>query len=145
MLDLDAVTTFVMVTRLGSFSAAGRALRLPRSTVSQRVARLEAALGVRLLERTTRVVRATRAGAAYQQRCSKVLADLEAATDAARELESEPRGTLRVATPVLFGQPFLTADRSALRGVAHPGVQIELVATRAVASVPIEALPSMWR
>ncbi|WP_437852414.1 LysR family transcriptional regulator [Sorangium sp. So ce363] len=57
MFDFDAMATFVEVVQLGSFSAAAKALRLPRSTVSQRVARLEASLGVRLLERTTRVVR----------------------------------------------------------------------------------------
>ncbi|WP_437981346.1 helix-turn-helix domain-containing protein [Sorangium sp. So ce117] len=51
MFDFDAMATFVEVVQLGSFSAAAKALRLPRSTVSQRVARLEASLGVRLLER----------------------------------------------------------------------------------------------
>ncbi|WP_437544536.1 LysR family transcriptional regulator [Sorangium sp. So ce367] len=52
MFDFDAMATFVEVVQLGSFSAAAKALRLPRSTLSQRVARLEASLGVRLLERT---------------------------------------------------------------------------------------------
>ncbi|XXX85014.1 LysR family transcriptional regulator [Sorangium sp. So ce145] len=52
MFDFDAIATFVEVVQLGSFSAAAKAPRLPRSTVSQRVARLEASLGVRLLERT---------------------------------------------------------------------------------------------
>ncbi|WP_437324683.1 LysR family transcriptional regulator [Sorangium sp. So ce381] len=77
MFDFDAMATFVEVAQLGSFSAAAKALRLPRSTVSERVARLEASLGVRLLERTARVVRPTSAGAAYHERCARILSDLD--------------------------------------------------------------------
>lgn len=86
MFDFDAMATFVEVAQLGSFSAAAKALRLPRSTVSERVARLEASLGVRLLERTTRVVRPTSAGAAYHERCARILSEMEEANAAVKDL-----------------------------------------------------------
>src|SRR5688500_460333 len=119
MFDFDAMATFVEVAKLGSFSAAAKALRLPRSTVSQRVARLEATLGVRLLERTTRVVRPTSAGAAYHERGARILAEMEEAYASVRDLEACPRGVLRVATPLLFGQTFL-ASMAAAFTQRHP-------------------------
>jgi len=59
MADLDAMATFVAVVRMGGFRGAATSMHIPRSTVSQRVARLEEQLGVRLLERTTRKLRMT--------------------------------------------------------------------------------------
>ncbi|WP_437524989.1 LysR substrate-binding domain-containing protein [Sorangium sp. So ce726] len=128
MFDFDAMATFVEVAQLGSFSAAAKALRLPRSTVSERVARLEASLGVRLLERTTRVVRPTSAGAAYHERCARILSEMEEANAAVKDLESSPRGVLRVATPLLFGQSFLASVAAAFTQ-SHPAVEIEIVAS----------------
>src|ERR1700722_2040319 len=104
MFDLDAMATFVAVVRAGHFAAAAKSLGLPKSTVSQRVARLEEALGVRLLERTTRVLRPTSAGAAYYERCARILAEVEEANAAVKDLGTSPRGILRVATSDLLGQ-----------------------------------------
>ncbi|WP_437710595.1 LysR family transcriptional regulator [Sorangium sp. So ce448] len=127
MFDFDAMATFVEVVQLASFSAAAKALRLPRSTVSERVARLEASLGVRLTERTTRVVRPTSAGAAYHERCARILSEMEEANAAVKDLESSPRGVLRVATPLLFGESFLAGVAAAFTQ-RHPAVEIEMVA-----------------
>jgi DNA-binding transcriptional LysR family regulator len=91
MFDLEAMATFVTVVRLRHFAAAAKSLGLPKSTVSQRVARLEATLGVRLLERTTRVLRPTNAGAAYYERCTRILSEVEEANAAVKDL-----GRLRV-------------------------------------------------
>jgi DNA-binding transcriptional LysR family regulator len=128
MFDLDAMATFVAVVRAGHFSAAAQALGVPKSTVSQRVARLEATLGVRLLERTTRVLRPTSAGAAYYERCARILSEVEEANAAVRDLGTSPRGTLRVATPLLFGQAFL-AGVAARFSRQYPEVEIEIVAS----------------
>jgi DNA-binding transcriptional LysR family regulator len=128
MFDLDAMATFVAVVRSGNFAAAAKSLRLPRSTVSQRVARLEGMLGVRLLERTTRVVRPTDAGAAYYERCTRIISDLEDANTAVKDLGSHPRGHLRVATPHLFGQVFLATIASTF-SQQYPEVELEIVAS----------------
>jgi len=126
MRDLEAIGTFVAVVKEGSFTGAARVLRIPRSTVSQRVARLEGLLKVRLLERTTRVVRPTNAGTAYYQRCAQILVDVEEASSVVRDLESEPRGLLRVATRPLVGQTFL-AEFAARYVRKYPLVEVELV------------------
>lgn len=128
MFDFGALETFVAVVRLGNFSAAASALRLPRSTVSQRVARLETMLGARLLERTTRSVRPTEAGSAYYARCAHILAELEEANAAMTDAGIKPRGQLRVATPMLFGQ--ISLARIAAEFVQkYPEVEIEIVAS----------------
>lgn len=85
---------FVRIAERGSFTRAADDLRLPRATVSNLVQRLEARLGVRLLERTTRTVRLTPDGEAYRLRCVRLLADLEEADSLFRQ--SEPKGLLRV-------------------------------------------------
>ena len=117
---------FAAVVREGGFSAAARRLGLTRQGVSEAVARLEASLGVRLLERTTRTVRVTEAGSGYAARCAAIGAQIEEANAAARERQAAPVGRLRVTAPVLFGRRFLAplVSRFLRR---HPAVQVELV------------------
>lgn len=78
--DLDAIHTFVAVARAGGFAAAGRRLRAPRSTLSRQIQRLEAALGVRLMERNTGRLRLTEVGEEYLNRCTHALDLIETAT-----------------------------------------------------------------
>ncbi len=78
-MDLNDIPVFLKVAEAGSFTAAARALGLPKTTVSRRVARLEAAIGVRLLHRTTRSLSLTDAGRRYFEDCSEALAAVEAA------------------------------------------------------------------
>ncbi|WP_066270480.1 LysR family transcriptional regulator [Hydrogenophaga palleronii] len=85
---------FVRIAERGSFTQAADDLQLPRATVSNLIRRLEARLGVRLLERTTRSVRLTPDGEAYRLRCNALLADLEEADGLFRQ--AEPSGLLRV-------------------------------------------------
>lgn len=85
---------FVRIAERGSFTQAADDLQLPRATVSNLIQRLEARLGVRLLERTTRTVRLTPDGEAYRQRCVGLLADLEEADGLFRQ--AVPKGLLRV-------------------------------------------------
>lgn len=125
-MDLNELAVFVEVVRAGSFTAAGRELHLPKSTVSRRVSDLEARLGSQLLQRTTRKVGLTDVGRAFYERCSRVVADAREAERLVAEAQAVPSGTLRVTAPPMFG--FLgpvVADY--LR--RHPGVQVEMVCT----------------
>lgn len=90
------LTAFVRVVENGGFSAAARRLDMSTTMVSNHVQALEDRLGVRLLNRTTRKVSLTEVGKAYYDRATQILADLEQADDIASELQSVPRGTLRV-------------------------------------------------
>jgi len=99
-MQLDAIQAFVSVAQAGGFAAAGRRLRVPRSTLSRQIQRLEAELGVELLQRTTRVVRLTDAGRGYLQRCAQALSLIGAASEQARESTHQPKGLLRVTAPI---------------------------------------------
>lgn len=100
---LDGVAAFARVVDSGSFSAAAQRLKISKSAVSAHVQRLEERLGVRLLNRTTRRLSVTEAGAAYYRHCARILAEAEAAEQAASALQREPRGTLRISAPDSFG------------------------------------------
>jgi len=93
---LAGINAFVQVADAGGFSAAARRLNLSKATVSDQVRSLEDALGVRLLNRTTRRVSLTEAGREYYERCSQILHDLTEADEAAGALQATPRGRLRV-------------------------------------------------
>nr|WP_246590063.1 LysR family transcriptional regulator [Marinobacterium ramblicola] len=87
---------FVESVRRGSFSAAGRQLDLSPSAVSKLLTRLEARLGVRLLNRTTRTLHLTEAGQAYFERCIEILSEIEEAEDVLTGYGQIPTGTLRI-------------------------------------------------
>lgn len=123
---LGSLRALVKVVELGSFSEAGRQLRLSRSAVSKYIADLENDLGVQLLNRTTRRASPTENGQAYFERALTILADLDAADQSVAQLQSTPRGLLRVNAPMSFGTiklgPIL-ADFMAL----YPELRIQLV------------------
>lgn len=100
---LDGIAAFARVVDSGSFSAAARRLSMSKSAISAHVQQLEGRLGIRLLNRTTRRLSLTEAGAAYYQHCARILDEAEAAEQAATALQHEPRGTLRISAPVSFG------------------------------------------
>lgn len=128
---LDAAT-FVEVARTGSFRAAARALGVPTSTVSRRVARLEKALGTRLFLRSTRQVRPTDAAERYLLRVAPALSQIEQASEEARDHEGPLEGPLRITAPPDFGYGLL-GDLIAEFSRAHPAVRIEVdVSTRVV-------------
>lgn len=96
-MPLDRFQEMQIFTRIvdrRSFTQAAEDLNLPRATVTNSIKRLEARLGVRLLERTTRQVKPTLDGDAYYQRCTRLLADLEETEEAFRD--TDPQGRLRV-------------------------------------------------
>lgn len=105
---LQAMTTFVAVVDSGGFASAARKLSLSPPVVTRAVAELEERLGLRLLTRTTRVVRVTDAGARFAEDCRRILADIEEAETVATGTHAAPRGTLTLTAPVLFGQLHVT-------------------------------------
>ncbi len=103
MLDLNHLQIFERVAALGSFSAAARDMGLPRSNVSRAVAKLEEALGTRLMQRTTREVTLTPAGRALHDRASGIMSDLDAALTYMDGLTGAPSGPLRISAGIGLG------------------------------------------
>ncbi|HEU4382479.1 MAG TPA: LysR family transcriptional regulator [Anaeromyxobacteraceae bacterium] len=124
--DLADMAVFARVARLGGFTAAAREVGASKSAVSKAVARLEAHLGTRLLQRTTRRVALTEAGRALEVRASRMLEEAGAGAEAVAALAAAPLGTLRVNGPVVFGETFLAPALPDLLA-RHPGLRIELI------------------
>lgn len=101
---LEAMTVFAAVCDAGGFAPAARRLGVSPSVVTRQIAALERRLGVRLLHRTTRVVRLTDAGERYLESARRVLAEVEEAEERARGDRERPRGRLVVTAPVIFGR-----------------------------------------
>ena len=101
---LKGIDVFVSVADLGSFTAAAERLNLSNSAVSKGVARLEARLGVRLFQRTTRRLALTDAGQTFYRTCTGVLADLEEVELAMSSEQLEPHGRLRIDLPASYGR-----------------------------------------
>lgn len=104
MLDLNDLYYFAHVVEHGGFSAAGRALGLPRSKLSRRVAQLEERLGVQLLHRTTRRFAVTEIGRRFHAHCRAMLLEAEAASEVIEATRPEPRGVVRFSCPVALVQ-----------------------------------------
>ncbi len=127
-MDLNDIVVFTKVVETKSFTGAADALGLPKSTVSRKLAQLEERLGVRLVQRTTRKLALTEIGEAYYERCSRIVADIAAAEQVVTDMQSTPRGRLRLTTTVDFATRFLgeiVADFLS----QHPEINVELEAT----------------
>ena len=126
--DLNDIAVFVRVAQLESFSGAARALGMPVSTVSRKVAALEQRLGATLLQRTTRKLSLTAQGRAYFDQCSEPLSHLYDAEHAITQTQKKPEGVLRLSGPVMLEQePFYAFLSSFLE--RHPGIQFDLYLT----------------
>jgi len=123
---LASLRAFVKVVELGSFSEAGRQMRLSRSAISKYVSELEQSLGVQLLNRTTRHASPNENGQAYFERALGILADLDAADQSVAHLQSTPRGLLRINAPMSFGTLQLGAAIADFME-RNPALQIQLV------------------
>lgn len=104
MQDLNDMLYFAEVVERGGFAAAGRALGIPKSRLSRRVSDLETQLGVRLLQRTTRKLSLTEVGEAYLRHCQAMRESAQAAADTVAQVQTVPRGTIRVSCPVTLAQ-----------------------------------------
>ena len=122
---LQEITVFARIVGTGSLSAAARDLGMSPALVSRRLAALEARLGVRLINRTTRSLHLTDEGAAYYETCTRLLAEIEEADAAVSAGRADPRGILRVALPASFGNQHVAPLMP--RFVArYPDVQLSL-------------------
>ncbi|WP_296257803.1 MULTISPECIES: LysR family transcriptional regulator [unclassified Pseudomonas] len=99
---LSGLMPFVRTAELGSFAAAGRALGLSASAVGKGVARLETQVGVRLFQRSTRSIRLTDEGRLFQERCRRILDDLDDAQATLARSTECPRGRLKVTAPTVM-------------------------------------------
>lgn len=126
-MDLNRVAVFARVAQAGSFTGAARELGVRKSSVSRSVAALEAELGIRLLQRTTRRLSLTDAGRAYFDRARGALASLDEAWQAAASLGADPRGLVRVTAPTDLAPGLAPVVAAYLR--AHPAVRVEVSLT----------------
>lgn len=122
---LDAMRTFVTVVSEGSFTRAAERLALSPQLVSKYVSQLEQHLGVRLLNRTTRRLHLTEAGAAYRQRAEQVLAEIDDMESELGALQTQARGRLHVSAPVSFAIRHLAPLINDFQR-ANPAVDIDL-------------------
>lgn len=123
--SLAALQTFVKVVELGSFARAAERLERSTSVVSRQIADLEAHLGVRLLQRTTRRLSLTDAGQAFYERAVQLVADLHDAETSVRANATELRGRLRVTCGVTFGVRYLAPALAAFAR-RHPAIELDL-------------------
>ena len=125
MQDLNDLYFFARAVEHGAFAAAGRALGIPRSKLSRRVAVLEERLGVRLIQRSTRRFSVTELGLEYHRRCLAMLAEAEAAQAVIENVRTEPQGVVRVACPPGLLASGIGASITSFMA-ANPKVEIQL-------------------
>lgn len=123
--SLSQVETFIAVARLGSFTAAADELDISRTMASKNVQLLERRLGVKLLNRTTRAVHLTEAGAIYLERAQEALRVLEQGGEQAASLAGQAAGRLRIAAPLSFATLHLPPLLGAFQG-RYPDIRVEL-------------------
>ena len=126
--DLNDTLIFVKVVELGSFIAAARSLRLPKTTVSRKVQELETRLGAQLLHRTTRKLGLTEAGNIYFDHCQRIARELDEAESAVGQLQGGPRGWLRFTAPYSAGVIWIAPLLGEFRA-RYPEVRVEMILT----------------
>lgn len=126
MQDINDYALFAEVIRCGGFSAAGRALGMPKSTLSRRISALETRLGVRLIERSTRRFRVTEIGQAFYERCRTILLDVQQADAVVSDALGEPHGIVRCSCPL--GLMEILSPVLAAFLTKYPKAQLQMVA-----------------
>jgi DNA-binding transcriptional LysR family regulator len=131
---LTGMAVFAKVVETGTFTGAARAMGLSKGAVSKQIAKLEDRLGARLLNRTTRRSSLTEVGAAFYERCRRIVAEAEEAELAVTRLHAEPRGTLRVNLPMSFGMIHM-ADALPDFMAAYPEISLDVTLDDRVVNV----------
>lgn len=126
--QLTAIKVFVHIVETGSFSAASERVGMSRAAASKYVSQLEARLGGRLLNRTTRHVSTTESGRLYFERCRDILQQLDEADSEVTGLSQEPRGTLRLSVPTNFA-PLHLMPLVARFTQRYPEVKVDMMST----------------
>lgn len=141
---LTSMSIFVQVVQSGGFAAAAQEADISATMVAKHVKALEARLGARLLNRTTRRQSLTEAGKLYYDRCRSLLADVDAAETSISAMRAAPRGTLRVSAPVSFGTRRLApAMAEFLR--RYPEVNVDLSLSDRIADLVDEGFEAAIR
>jgi DNA-binding transcriptional LysR family regulator len=124
--DLNHLLTFARVVQSGSFAAAAERLGIAPSVASKHVAKLERALGARLLQRSTRKLSLTEAGRAYYEHCARIVEELEQSRAAVASLQAEPGGKLRVTCINSFAG-WVIAPMLPAFFARYPKIELEIV------------------
>ena len=125
--DLNDYVYFAEVVAHGGFTAAGRALREPKSKLSRRIAALEDRLGVRLIERSSRRFRVTEVGQSFYERCRVMMLEAERAEALVAEAQAEPHGRIRMSCPLNLAKVVYAIAGNFL--TRFPKVQLQLIVT----------------
>ena len=139
MTDLNDLKVFERVAALASFSAAGRVLGVPKSTVSRCIARLESQLGVRLLQRTTHSVRLTESGIAFKKRCTEILAHVSDAVDHVTSMGRTPKGALKISAAIGFSY-FVLSETLPTFLARYPSIEVSLELTSRTVDIVAEGI-----
>ena len=124
-MNLNDMVLFAKVAELEGISAAARALDIPKSKVSRRIAALEADLDVRLIERTTRAVQLTEVGTLFYQHCKRIVEEADLAVNSVNTLMETPRGLLRVSMSAAVGQ-YLIAPHLGQFRKHYPEIELQI-------------------
>jgi DNA-binding transcriptional LysR family regulator len=133
------MAVFAAIARDGSFTAAARSLAITKQSVSERISRLEAALGVQLVIRSTRALRLTDAGRQYAEACASIVGQADAANRAAQQAQKHATGTLRVTAPVGLGAILIFPTVRDYR-LLHPRVRVEVIIEERIADLVRESI-----
>lgn len=141
---LVAMTMFVRVVETGSFSAVAKEMNSTQPTISKNVAELESWLGAKLLNRSTRSLRLTETGAEYYERCISILQDVEEAEQVVGQLQTLPRGVVRISAMVGFGRLHVIPQ---LKGffAQYPDIKVDVKLNDRVADLVEEGIDVAFR
>lgn len=128
MQNLNDLFYFAQVVEQGGFAAAGRALGMPKSKLSRRIAELEKALDTRLLQRSTRKLALTQMGEVYLQHCQAMIEEAKAAQEAIERAHAEPQGVVRISCPTAMTKAVLTPLMPAFL-TRYPKVRLSVMST----------------
>jgi DNA-binding transcriptional LysR family regulator len=138
-MEFDSIAVFVKVVEAGSFAEAARLLKLPKTTVSAKVAALEKRLGANLIHRTTRKLRVTDAGQEFFRHCSSAVREIELGESAVVSRQARPSGVLRLTAPVDLGRMFLPEITHAYVE-KYPDMDVEMIIANRVLDLVQEGI-----
>lgn len=136
---IEEMTTFAVVAKTGSFTQASKVLGKSKTYVSLQVSRLEDAIGLKLMFRTTRRLELTPSGLAYVDYCEQLLATIDEAERALEVLKGDMQGVISLSVPVSFGQVFMTQVIAEFQ-LKYPDVKVALELHNSVKDLKFESL-----
>jgi DNA-binding transcriptional LysR family regulator len=141
---LSAMNMFVRVVETGSFSAVAKELKSTQPTISKNIAELESWLGAKLLNRSTRSLRLTDTGTDYYERCVAILQDVEEAEQVVGQLQTQPKGVVRVSSVVAFGRMHLVPRLEAFFE-QYPDIKVDIRLSDRVVDLVEEGIDVAFR